>query len=171
MNDREKEVYLRIYEENKNRLYKLLAKQCNWLTPDEIPDVMQEMWAVLGANINKISDWDKAAQWKWLSSVVYHQAVNVMRGRVKRKELEERIRIFDLFHRKRGSTEDTVIGRVTAMKILEQLSVKEKKVLYRDTLEPGDPDEKNSRDNAETCKIYRARKKLEQHMKECGMDD
>ena len=171
MNDREKEIYLRIYEENKNRMYKLLVKQCNWLTLDEIPDVMQEAWTVLGTNISKVADWDKATQWKWLSSVVYNQAVNVIRGRVKREELEERIRIFDLFRRKRVSTEDAVIGRGTAMKILEQLSVKEKKVLYRDTLEPGDPDEKRPRDNAEICKIYRARKKLEQHMKEGGLDD
>ena len=62
-------------------------------------------------------------------------------------------------------------GRVTALSILEQLSVKEKRVLYRETLEPEDPEVKKPKDNAETCKIYRARKKLEKHMKEGGLDD
>ena len=76
-----------------------------------------------------------------------------------------------MFPLKKLSTEETVIGRVTALSILEQLSVKEKRVLYRETLEPEDPEVKKPKDNAEICKIYRARKKLEKHMKEGGLDD
>lgn len=171
MDRREKEIYLKIYEENKDRMYKLLVKQCYWLTPDEICDIMQEAWAALGMNISKVADWSKAAQWKWLSSVAYNQAVNVVRGRVKRDELEEKIKVFDWFRGKRLSTEEAVIGRVTALGILEKLSVKDKNVLYKELLEPGNPEEKKPRDNAEICKIYRARKKLEEQMKEGGLDD
>ena len=103
--------------------------------------------------------------------VAYNQAVNVVRNRVKRQELAEKIKAFEVFPGKRISTEEKVIGRVTALRILEKLSVKEKRVLYKDTLEPGDPEEKKPKDNAEICKIYRARKKLEKHMKEGGLDD
>lgn len=171
MNTLEKEIYLRIYEENKERLYWMIVKRCNWLEQDEISDIMQETWEALGVNIQKVSEWEKSAQWSWLVMVAYNQAVNVVRNRVKRQELAEKIKAFEVFPGKRISTEEKVIGRVTALRILEKLSVKEKRVLYKDTLEPGDPEEKKPKDNAEICKIYRARKKLEKHMKEGGLDD
>lgn len=171
MNKKEEEIYLRIYEENKERMYWLLRKKCTWLKEDEIPDIMQEVWEALSVNFQKVSEWNEAAQWSWLATVAYNQAVNVIRKRVKREELAEKITAFELFPLKKLSTEETVIGRVTALSILEQLSVKEKRVLYRETLEPEDPEVKKPKDNAETCKIYRARKKLEKHMKEGGLDD
>lgn len=95
MNTLEKEIYLRIYEENKERLYWMIVKRCNWLEQDEISDIMQETWEALGVNIQKVSEWEKSAQWSWLVMVAYNQAVNVVRNRVKRQELAEKIKAFE----------------------------------------------------------------------------
>ena len=56
MNKKEEEIYLRIYEANKERMYWLLRKKCTWLKEDEIPDIMQEVWEALSVNFQKVSD-------------------------------------------------------------------------------------------------------------------
>ena len=63
MNKKEEEIYLRIYEENKERMYWLLRKKCTWLKEDEIPDIMQEVWEALSVNFQKVAGWNEAAQW------------------------------------------------------------------------------------------------------------
>ena len=61
--------------------------------------------------------------------------------------------------------------RITAEGVLEKLSAKEKQLLVSEYLELPISEEKSTRSNADVCKRYRVRKKLQKYMKEGGMDE
>lgn len=171
MNKEESKNCLRIYEENNKRINWYLRRKCSWLSEDDICDVMQEVWKALSENIHRVGTWNEASQWSWLASVAYKQAVNVARKNVRKQETTELVQKYIWQSSIRAPLEDSIIHKLTAVNILKKLSPKEREILFGDILKPDDPTVKKRKDNADVCKSYRARKKLEKHMKEGGLDD
>ena len=61
--------------------------------------------------------------------------------------------------------------RITAEGVLEKLSSREREILLSKYFKTAVTDEDEERKNAKNCKRYRARKKLQEYMKEGGMDE
>lgn len=166
----EETICLKIYEENEMRLSWYLRKKCMWLNEEDIYDVMQEVWKALSENIQKVGMWDGGSQWKWLASVAYKQAAYYARKNSTKEKLIGRMQEEELHPAKVLTVEEVVIQKITAENIMKKLSRKEKEVLFGDLLETDDSKRKQ-KGNAAACKSYRARKKLEKHMREGGLSE
>lgn len=171
MNKEEAAICLKIYEENCDRISWYLRRKYGWLNEEDVNDVMQEVWKALSENIEKVGAWNPPSQWGWLATVASHQAATCFRRNVKKEELVERIQNYGDLPKKRERVDEAVYSKIIAEGIMRKLSQKDKEVLFGDILDPCDPTEKRRKNNAETCKYYRARKKLEKHMKEGGFND
>ena len=169
MNKRERAICREIYEQNKMRIYYFLLKQCKWLNEDAIHDVMQEVWKALSENIHEMCGWDESSCWAWLATVAHNQAVTYFRKATKSDALLEKLGNYDWGPKRSLSAEDIAVQRIIAENVLEKLTPKEKEVLFKNVLHPNTKDEKVKKGNAEVCKSYGARKKLEDYMKEGGL--
>lgn len=166
----EETICLKIYEENEVRLSWYLRKKCTWLNEEDVHDVMQEVWKALSENIEKVGEWNKGAQWKWLASVAHNQAAYYARKNSTKEKLFGKIQEEELRPAKILTVEDVVLDKITAENIMKKLSRSEKEALFGDLLETNGSKGK-TKSNAAACKSYRARKKLEKHMKEGGLND
>lgn len=76
-----KEICLKIYEENKDCIYWYLKKKCTWLSDDDVHDIMFAVWLELSSNIQEVYNLsNKTMQSAWLLSVTHRQALHYKKG-------------------------------------------------------------------------------------------
>lgn len=167
MNKREREICIQIYETNKERLNWYMWKYFSWMNPEDVHDVMQETWGILGRNIHEVADWSEPKQWVWLMTVCHNLAVSVQRRQSRFVDwnlvLQEQLTDF-------GQTfllEDEVIDKVMAETLLSGLTREERLVLLQKYCSHPVCEEKSD-NNVRNCKRYRLRKKLKKLWKDDG---
>lgn len=170
MNTMEKELTEKIYEENRERVRWYLWKNFTWLNQEDLRDIMQDVWIVLSENIDKVGSWAPAAQWGWLSTVAHNLVVSHGRFSTRKDTLQEELK--DKFAEPKHfvSVEDMAIGKIMAETLLAKLSREDKKFIL-DSSSFSSDGKKQRKSNADSCKSYRLRKKLEKHMKDGGWDE
>lgn len=171
MKKKEQKLCQKIYENNVERILWYLRRHYSWLGEENIHDVMQATWAEMCEYITMLSERTEAAQWAWLVTVAKSKVVSLIRSNSKDEKLEEKVQgsfgEFSCFE----SAEEAALQRIAAAGVLEKLSAKEKQLLVSEYLELPTSGEKSTHSNADVCKRYRVRKKLEKYMKEGGMDE
>lgn len=171
MKKKEQKLCQKIYENNAERILWYLRRHYSWIGEENIHDVMQNTWAEMCEHITMLGEKTEAAQWAWLVTVAKSKVVSLIRMNARDEKLEEKVQ--GTFGEFSGfeSAEEAALQRITAEGVLEKLSAKEKQLLVSEYLELPISEEKSTRSNADVCKRYRVRKKLQKYMKEGGMDE
>lgn len=167
----QRQMCQKIYEENVERIRWYLWRKFEWLNPEDAHDIMQDVWKVLSEDIEEVGDWPPVAQYKWLETVAHNKVINLMRRGTKAAEIEEGMQLEYSHTKNTHSAEEAAIEKVTAETILEKLSDEDKKTIFNSYLQSDTPKTLKKKNNAEVCKLYRAKKKLKKAMKEGGMDE
>lgn len=169
MNKKETEICLRIYERNKERLNWYMWKYFGTMDREDVHDVLQDTWKILGQNISQVGTWEEARLVVWLTKVCRNRAVSLLRARKNLVNPEEPFRMDLLEVEGSASVEDEVISKLMAEALLSELTKEERSILLKgSTLAPSQTGRPKS--NAEICKAYRLRKKLKKLWKEGGWD-
>ena len=170
MDNIQRKICQKIYEENVERVRWYLWKKFEWLNEEDVRDIMQDVWRILSENIETVGEWPPAAQWKWLKTVAHNRVISFLRRAERNVEIDGEIGVsFGLSTI--TSAEDSAIEKVTAETILKKLSKSDKRTIFKNYLQ-SDPSPKPQRkSNAEVCKSYRAKKRLQKEMKDGGMDE
>ena len=158
------ELCRRIYEENKERLNWYMWKWFSWLNREDIHDILQDTWEKLMENIDTVGELEPSEQFKWLATVCHNQAISFLRkqGRIVEQDSETIGRLLDA--KKAISLEDEVIERVMLKELLDKLSEEDRKILFMSEFSKRKG--KKNQTNAETCKLYRVKKKLKKLLRE-----
>lgn len=64
MDNIQRKICQKIYEENVERVRWYLWKKFEWLNEEDARDIMQDVWRILSENIETVGEWPPAAQWK-----------------------------------------------------------------------------------------------------------
>lgn len=171
MNNKEKTNCEKIYEENHKKIHWYLWKYYGWLGEHDTYDVMQEVWKSLSQHIKTVSTMEPAAQWAWLVRVTDSKVITLVRVNARNEKLAQKVEKFYSNSTLQDPVEERIVRKILAEKIFEKLSDKEKRTLFEQHISENSSETQKVRDNAMTCKIYRARKKLQKYMKEGGLDE
>ena len=172
MNKHQQEICQYIYEEQKQSIYWYLRTHFGWLGDEDVHDVMSEVWLAMCQNVDRLSQLDEIAQRKYLFRVAHNQAVNFQRYDERNKSLMEKIDqdtvTFPIYS---DSVENMAMERISAQSVIDKLTQKDKKVLFRHYLSLSNLESKTTKSNADICKDYRVRQKLVKMMREGGLDE
>ncbi|MBS6193946.1 MAG: sigma-70 family RNA polymerase sigma factor [Clostridiales bacterium] len=174
MNKKEKMICEKIYEDNHRRISWYIWKHHSWLGEEDIYDVMQDLWKSLCQEITQVSKRTEQGQWAWLITVTNNRIVSKIREKVRNKRLEEKLLAYMENFSEPESIENAAVDKILAENVLEKMTDEEKYLLFGKFLDrkPLDGEEAlTTLDNATVCKTYRARKKLEKHMREEELDE
>lgn len=171
MRRKEQEMIRRIYEENKEKIRWYLWKHYGWLSREDVFDIMQDTWKAMCEHIEEIAESSEAEQWRWITTVVRSKVVSMIRSNARDERLTEKVQENIGESSVFPPAEETAVQKMTAEGILERLSPREREVLFDEYLKPSLLTEETARSNAENCRSYRARKKLQTYMKEGGIDE
>lgn len=169
MNKKEQAVCQKIYEENHERIRWYLWKHYSWMKEDDVFDIMQDVWKELSQHISKVAKRSEAGQWAWLVTVANSKVVSLLRANTRDDKLAEKVQKFCNQKPERNPVQESVILKTLAESVLEKLTPEERELLFREYFDSEDPKKEGPakrKDNAFVCKTYRARKKLQKHMKE-----
>lgn len=171
MDMHQRQLCQKIYEENVERIRWYLWRKFEWLNPEDVHDIMQEVWKVLSEDIEDVGAWPPVAQYKWLETVAHNKVISLMRRGTKAEEIEEDMQLEYSRTTNTNSAEESAIEKVTAETILGKLSDEDKKTIFNSYLQSDTSKNPKKKNNADVCKLYRAKKKLKKAMKEGGMDE
>lgn len=172
MNKREQVFCEQIYEQNKLKIRRYLARHFSWIEQEDVRDVMQDVWKALSENIQVVGEMDTDHQWAWLVTVAYHNVVSLIRRDSRKKNLKEKIRTTKKKYVDGNPVQQIAVNKMIAKEILDKLSPSEREVLFGAYLKhPFSDVIHQESNNAMTCKKYRARLKLKKLMEERGLDE
>lgn len=178
MNNKEQLICQKLYEENNKRIKWYLWRHYGWLDEDCVYDIMQEVWKEMCVHIGKVSSYPEEGRWAWLVTVTNSKVVSFIRANARKEELVERVQNYSKRLPETNPVQEMAIQKMLAESVMEKLSAEEKRTLFgkylglrkiKDNEDRISCADKKS-DNAQTCKMYRARKKLLKHMKEGGLN-
>ena len=171
MKRKEQQICQKIYEENVERILWYLRRRYSWLEESDIYDIMQDTWKVMCEHIHDLEGRSEPERWAWLITVTKNNVISWIRSKARKEELEEKVQ--DRFGKLScfTSTEEVALQKITAEGVLDKLSSREREILLSKYFKTAVTDEDEERKNAKNCKRYRARKKLQEYMKEGGMDE
>ena len=164
MEDFQRELCRKIYEDYKERLHWYMCRYFSWMNLEDMYDIQQETWRKLLENIETVGALSEAERFHWLATVCHNEAISFFRkeNRVVAKDSEIMEQL--LKAEKVISLEEKVIERVMLEELWQKLSNNDKKIFYKSEFSPKDDKQKCS--NAEKCKAYRVRKKMRALWKE-----
>ena len=168
MEQNEQKICEEIYQENYTKIMWYLRKSFNSLKDYDIEDIMQDVWIMLMQNINQVGQREKGDRQAWVMTVTSNQACSFFRERNREIRLMEKVGQSPFGNLATESAENSVLNRITALDVLNNMPEKERQRLFKDYMDSEDLENKRRLTNVEVCQRYRARKLLVLEMLKAG---
>ena len=163
MKKKDEKFYGKIYILYRKEVRQFLKRYFSGIGQEDAKDIEQEVWEQFGLEIAAARRRTNRKNLSWLFTVTRNKAIDWIRKNARKYRWETDLEEYEtLLETDRYLPED-VVEKLIAEDILGKLS-REEKIFFRD--EFCGPKSGRHQDNAETCKRYRIRKKLEKKMDE-----
>ncbi len=161
MKKREAELCERIYRSFRRKVWGFLWKYFPGIRGQDALDVMQEVWAALGKNVGSVKKKSDSEILSWLFTVTRNAAVDWIRKNSRKYQWETGEKEWLEWFAAKSYLPEDILDKIMAEEILKELSQEDLLFLEDEFMSRK---EKRKQTNAETCRIYRIRKRLEEKM-------
>lgn len=159
MDRRNRDRCQELYERYKQFMYWYVKKHFSDLPEEDIRDILQEVWTSLLKRIDQLYDKGEEGQFAWLIKVTQSKVIDYYRVQKKTEDLGRRIGTALMEEQTGLSVQDTVIEKMIAMELVEELTEAEREVLFAEYFS-----DTREFSNAFKCKRSRLRRKIEENL-------
>lgn len=163
MKKQDEEFYSEIYILYDKNVKAFLRRYFPGIGREDACDIVQDVWARFGLDIAAARKRTSRENLSWLFTVTRNTAIDWIRKNARRYQREVELESYEPILQAGCYLPDDVVDKMIAESILQELS-NEEKIFFRD--EFCSPKTEEKQDNAQTCKRYRLRRKLEKKMRE-----